>query len=800
MSDMKENLPSCGSNFMMLPEYLHSLFIRYIKNGRVRAPPEQELGELIQTFQQGAKTDRRALQSKFKSWARRMDVENENLKLSSTGKIIIPKEKCDNLVISIHSEKHIAVDKVIHKIQEKYTWTRKNFGMDREIVIDTISNKCANEECRKKLGISARTSFYQRPSYPMPHPILFGAPPFYNWQSPFVLKTLFSSNMNDFQSPFYTEKCLPMEKHYSMLNFMDPLQKNAPIFQQTGLQYTFPNMNETSFRNQTNLIKTPSTSTPNQNEPVFTRPFSKYCGIKKPKSIHEYNALMKASERYPEAYPSILKHQKTKFLAAFGLVPKGLCSSKTLRKFRRECKRRRIVEERCVRFLEHKTLRDRNKLNKRSFHEPHRNSACYLKAGGYSKTPLRSMSILASKRVKQNCLERFNNSEGVKRISARNFGGEIKRKINFIKERSPEVIDIASGDEEEKQKKSCQSELRTESDWKGNQEQKSVQSPNCSSNQEELSYPFSETLPLHGKVSMGNFKNQANSNYQNSVEDSNVLQSERSSMLKGRDFQQYPLQPYLVSISDSENIAAMSPTNQGQNKIIPETAKSVSFNNYHPHKENLLSKPAHNLPVPRQFIPIILKHDKSIPVSNQKDTSSVAHPYPIRQSPSETKMLLVDRLPKGAIVIFPSYGQQILPKGLNVSKVSPAYRPIAPRQTISQIITTPSNITPESESLNKDKEEVENKEKKGNGNFQRKTEFSGVKQKDNIDEEMRKLLSWIRAMKLNMQPQMFNRGVEKASQRLASQINFGISLIREVRRALLKIEKYEYVRLVDEMR
>ncbi|KFM64874.1 hypothetical protein X975_23823, partial [Stegodyphus mimosarum] len=31
------------------------------------------------------------------------------------------------------------------------------------------------------------------------------------------------------------------------------------------------------------------------------------------------------------------------------------------------------------------------------------------------------------------------------------------------------------------------------------------------------------------------------------------------------------------------------------------------------------------------------------------------------------------------------------------------------------------------------------------------------------------------------------------------EINFGISLIREVRRALLKIEKYEYARLVDEM-
>ncbi|GFY55747.1 uncharacterized protein TNIN_494762 [Trichonephila inaurata madagascariensis] len=114
MSEMMDL--NCSTNFSMLTEYLHNLFKRYIINGRVRAPPEYELTDMIPTFQLGAKTNRRALQSKFKSWARRMTVINGNLVLSSSGKIIIPQEKCEELIMELHSKEHVNVDQVVAQV------------------------------------------------------------------------------------------------------------------------------------------------------------------------------------------------------------------------------------------------------------------------------------------------------------------------------------------------------------------------------------------------------------------------------------------------------------------------------------------------------------------------------------------------------------------------------------------------------------------------------------------------------------------------------------------------------------
>lgn len=104
------------SSFTMLSEHLHELFIDYIISGRIRAPPEAELIEMLPTFQYGAKTDRRALQCKFKSWAKRMSYENGYLMLVSDGKIIIPQEKCEALVMHMHSEEHNDVEDVIAKV------------------------------------------------------------------------------------------------------------------------------------------------------------------------------------------------------------------------------------------------------------------------------------------------------------------------------------------------------------------------------------------------------------------------------------------------------------------------------------------------------------------------------------------------------------------------------------------------------------------------------------------------------------------------------------------------------------
>lgn len=116
------------SSFMMLNEQLYDVFVQYIVNGRTRAPPETELIEMLPTFQFGAKRDRRAIQSKFKSWAKRMNFENGCLVLAITGKIIIPKEICDDLIMHMHAEKHTGIENIINQVNDfmKYFFTLNN--------------------------------------------------------------------------------------------------------------------------------------------------------------------------------------------------------------------------------------------------------------------------------------------------------------------------------------------------------------------------------------------------------------------------------------------------------------------------------------------------------------------------------------------------------------------------------------------------------------------------------------------------------------------------------------------------
>ncbi|CAL1284101.1 unnamed protein product [Larinioides sclopetarius] len=114
---------------------------------------------MIPTFQLGAKTHRRALQSKFKSWAKRMAVLNGNLVLSSSGKIIIPQERCEEIVMELHLDNHTSINNVITQIQKKYSWTKKNFGMDLGIVMNAISNNCKNAACQKEIRKVTKTCF-----------------------------------------------------------------------------------------------------------------------------------------------------------------------------------------------------------------------------------------------------------------------------------------------------------------------------------------------------------------------------------------------------------------------------------------------------------------------------------------------------------------------------------------------------------------------------------------------------------------------------------------------------------------
>lgn len=111
---------SLQPSFMMLTKHLYNLFRSYIINGRIRAPPEFELSEMIATFQMHAKTHRRAVQSKFKNWAKRMAVENGKLVLANSRKLILAKEDCDKLIMNLHSDKHFSIEIIIFQVKLFY--------------------------------------------------------------------------------------------------------------------------------------------------------------------------------------------------------------------------------------------------------------------------------------------------------------------------------------------------------------------------------------------------------------------------------------------------------------------------------------------------------------------------------------------------------------------------------------------------------------------------------------------------------------------------------------------------------
>ncbi|XP_023215556.1 serine/threonine-protein kinase pakD-like [Centruroides sculpturatus] len=138
----------------LLSENLYALFVNYIRSCRFRAPKAKQLTELIMTFQDGAKRDRRALQSKFKSWSRRMDVRETDGKLviRQSGKEILPIEKCYSLVMELHcqTEEHRDIDCIVHEIRKTYSWGRRDFGMDWDVV-SAILKTCNKIECQQKL-------------------------------------------------------------------------------------------------------------------------------------------------------------------------------------------------------------------------------------------------------------------------------------------------------------------------------------------------------------------------------------------------------------------------------------------------------------------------------------------------------------------------------------------------------------------------------------------------------------------------------------------------------------------------
>ncbi|XP_064466950.1 uncharacterized protein LOC135378042 isoform X2 [Ornithodoros turicata] len=146
------------SNFRgtFLSRALHDRFVEYLKAGRRKVPPVTALNDLLPTFAVGAKCDRRAVQGKFKSWARRMWLSGgDTLMLGS--KVIVSREKFVAIAWSLHSAnpaQHLCAHEVALKVQSLYTWGQKNFGMSWEIVC-LACELCTRPECQNVTPASA---------------------------------------------------------------------------------------------------------------------------------------------------------------------------------------------------------------------------------------------------------------------------------------------------------------------------------------------------------------------------------------------------------------------------------------------------------------------------------------------------------------------------------------------------------------------------------------------------------------------------------------------------------------------
>ncbi|GFS50756.1 uncharacterized protein NPIL_169751 [Nephila pilipes] len=480
---------------------------------------------MIPTFQLGAKTNRRALQSKFKSWARRMAVTNGNLVLSSTGKIIIPEEKCEKLIMEIHSKNHLSVDQVVAQIQRNYTWQKKNFGMDLEIVMNIISANCEKDECRYEIGKEFKT--YKKKIYSAVPVSSISWPIFqepkhdsfelYKYSRDFLPGNKFSSSnfpvLKNYlnrkytsanyltESPNATSSKIPMamrnkrpknyeeviipksmkhfggfaEKDATRSKFLLPnpkpmrkchvpeavslIEKKPEKLLNSNQNYLSESLNswdsyDSHDKNATELYSTPSYSM-HENGSYFTkedgnsskhsRMFTKAC--KKPRTLFEFKILLKEAQNDSETHPAILTSSKTQFLGTLGLVPKRICSQRTLTKFGRELRKKHLMEKGRGRFVERKVLRDRNKLNRRSSYRLKMKHQAYV---DFSKSSYHRTAIDSTKRMKNSSVKKF---KAATKRSLKHYlekSKEIVRKVTpsiEITKKEPEVIDIASSDD-----------------------------------------------------------------------------------------------------------------------------------------------------------------------------------------------------------------------------------------------------------------------------------------------------------------------------------------------------------------
>ncbi|XP_042894626.1 uncharacterized protein [Parasteatoda tepidariorum] len=749
-------------NFIMLSRKMHLLFLRYILGGRLRAPPEADLTYLISTFQYGAKTDRRALQSKFKSWAKRMVVENYKLKLICSGKEIIPIEDSCKIVMDIHFQGHQSISQVIQQIQEKYTWTKKNFGMDRVMIVDFILKNCNNLDCIRAIESNEFMRNYQREDY-FKDMMLSSDPGICNiynqmqqgsvsMANPSTFYGLtkghpLSSSSSDIENSFSSD--LKITNVRSIKPVPDnlakgTLSKGIPKNFEIGLQKTTTSIREMSYtKSDDNKLKTQKSLR------VIPRSF------RKPKNINDFNALLRAAEQFSN-YPAVLYNPKTKFLGNFGLVPKRICSKKTLTKVEKEKKRKKIQDRQNMIYHQNrKNLRDRNKLNKIKLKEMERRA--YLE--NFKRNSVDRLCKMVSK-SSSGTMSNYSNSaisnstESNDVISSAD-DSEIEIVEIVPKIDGPEVIDIVSSDDENNFE-NCSFKPKDSS-----RDVTILTNGNKTMNVES-NLKRNETMSSLKKCKDDGLKpNQQSKDSPGST--SSTLKSETQNR-----FCSIFKQPYLLPPKSKGEVAILPslqcrPPLSIQNKI----AGSLNAQSSNPVK---LSKAF------MQGKKSILQPISSVMGRKSSNMQRLLTSGIANKIPRDINVYLVKKQPSGVIKMVPcnrvvttnNESLQYVKEASPISVINSGRCVDIPTKTkYRAILPVPDRVL----ELNRLKVLDENKLL--------------------IDEEMAKLSKWIGGMKSTVARTYFQLNVQKSKQRLESHVNAAIAIVKNIRRKLWEIEKLE---------
>ncbi|GFS55308.1 uncharacterized protein TNCV_1626422 [Trichonephila clavipes] len=843
----------------MLTEYLHNLFKRYIINGRVRAPPEYELTDMIPTFQLGAKTNRRALQSKFKSWARRMTVINGNLVLSSSGKIIIPQEKCEELIMELHSKEHVTVDQVVAQLAKLATlipYVSYELNWQPEIVMNAISTNCDKDECRNEIGREFKT--YKKKIYSAVPMSSISWPIFqepksdsyklYEYSREFHQGNTFSSNnfpvlknylnrksnsvydltgsLNSTSSRIqmemqnkwhnnYEKVIVPnamkhfggfAEKEVARNTFLLPkpktmrkchvpqtmnfTEKKSEMLLKSNQNYLSESLyswdsNDSYDRNTAELLLTPSCSMygggsycskEDDDSSKHSRIFTKAC--KKPRNLNEFKVLLKGAQNDPETHPAILTSSKTQFLGTLGLVPKRICSQRTLTKFSRELRKRSLMEKRRGRFVERKVLRDRNKLNKRSSYR--------LKMKRQSSKPSHHRTAIdITKRVKNSNIKKLKSvtKRPLKQYFEK-YKGMDREFRPFVEtaKKVPEVIDIASSDDEmnEQNDKTTKAMDYSQKTDYGNQTSSENSAQNDSlnyANPNLLGYDAKRNEELRNQMffrqglgygsTLDNrnvFLNQ--NSFANLLMPSNNPRQQDGSFYRNSQGQFPVLRPFFIPALTNGEVAVLQvPHFPLVRPVRPVNSENAApyFPKINPLLKNIdvHNKESNKSPTEE---PHISMPNGNAGAKNEKNNANVTPTYHVNSAPSEFKIFLVNKNPKKAYLLVPP--NQTLPNDI-IKTLPNTSRKIAPR------INDLKKIRPHNNGATK----KENDPRRVNNAIYANATYSGKRKepKKDVLGEMKRLSNWISILKSNITRVAFQRGVEKFSQRLTNRKLFYLS-------------------------